>query len=113
LNYGHTVGHGVELVSNYKLRHGEAVAIGMVIETQMAESIGLADNGLVQKIMRKLRSLGLPVKIPTSLDRELIVHAMKYDKKTLLRRVRFALPTRLGEVQVGIEVEGWEKYLYE
>ena len=111
LNYGHTVGHGVELASNYELRHGEAVAIGMVVEARMAESIGLAEEGLVDRITRKLESLGLPVLIPDGMDRDFVAQAMRHDKKAAVRRVRFALPVQLGEVRVGVEVERWERYL--
>ncbi len=64
LNLGHTVGHAVELVSKFELRHGEAIAIGMVAEAKYAERIGIADTGLGNTIAGVLSGYGLPVTIP-------------------------------------------------
>ncbi|MFT3891259.1 MAG: 3-dehydroquinate synthase [Anaerolineales bacterium] len=60
LNLGHTVGHAVELVSKFELRHGEAIAIGTVVEAKYAERIGIAYKGLTDKIAATLSALGLP-----------------------------------------------------
>jgi 3-dehydroquinate synthase len=105
LNLGHTIGHAVELVSGFKLRHGEAVSIGLVSETRLAEHIGLAQPGLSQQISIVLSSLGLPVEIPGDLDTDQILHAMGTDKKRAGGKVRFALPVKLGEARVGVEIE--------
>ena len=110
---GHTVGHGVELVSGFKVRHGEAVAIGMVVEAQMAEDIGLAQAGLADEIAAVLKTLGLPTEIPDELDRAAIVTAMLRDKKKADGIVRFALPTKVGEAQVGVDVYGWDRMISE
>ena len=104
LNFGHTVGHAVEFVSRFQLRHGEAVAIGMVVEARMAERIGLADSGVAEEISACLRGLRLPTEIPPELDREAILQTMQVDKKKAGGKVKFALPVRVGEVQVGVEV---------
>jgi shikimate kinase/3-dehydroquinate synthase len=109
LNYGHTVGHGVELVSDFTVRHGEAVAIGMVLEARLAERIGLANPGLSGEIAKALQHLNLPTKIPPGVDRVQIASAMWRDKKAAGGVVKFALPTAIGKVQVGVEIEGWEK----
>src|SRR5258706_2684264 len=61
LNLGHTVGHAVELVSKFQLRHGEAVAIGMVTEAKYAERIGVAANGLSETKASSLSAFGIPV----------------------------------------------------
>ncbi|MBC8505344.1 MAG: 3-dehydroquinate synthase [Anaerolineales bacterium] len=111
LNFGHTVGHGVELVSGFKVRHGEAVAIGMVVEAQMAEEIGLASAGIVNVISAVLEKLKLPTEIPPHLNRNAIIDAMKRDKKKADGIVRFALPAKIGDVRVGIEVENWEEMI--
>ncbi len=63
LNLGHTVGHAVELVSKFELRHGEAVSIGMVAEAKYAERKGLAKTGLAHVIADVLSDLGLPTSI--------------------------------------------------
>jgi len=111
LNYGHTVGHGVELVSNFRIRHGEAVSIGMVVESKLAEIIGLASGGLSKEIAKSLESIGLPVSIPPELDKAEIIAAMKRDKKVAGGRVKFALPAAIGDMRVGIQVEHWDDLL--
>ncbi len=105
LNFGHTVGHGLEKASHYRISHGEAVAIGMVIETRLAEVIGLARSGLADKIAAGLVGLGLPVQVPPDLDCDAILQAMQKDKKRQDGRLRFALPQKTGRVQTGIVVE--------
>jgi len=105
LNLGHTVGHALELVSGFRLRHGEAIAIGMVAEARLAKRLGLAGDGLSDQIAETLRGLNLPVEIPPDLPREDVLKAMRVDKKKALGIVRFALPVVIGEVRTGVEVE--------
>jgi 3-dehydroquinate synthase len=100
LNLGHTVGHAVELASRFQLRHGEAIAIGMVIESNYAERIGLAKNGLTNTITNTLSALGLPTSIPREMSREEIVRAMRVDKKKNAASIRFALPVEIGKVEL-------------
>ena len=100
LNLGHTVGHAVELVSTFKLRHGEAIAIGMVVEAKFAERIGVAKNGLSDEIAAVLTRLGLPIRIPDELPREEILRAMRVDKKKHAASIRFALPVEIGRVEL-------------
>ena len=104
LNLGHTLGHAVETVSGYHLRHGEAVAIGLVGEARLAERIGLARPGLASAIRNTLLGLGLPVSIPAEMDRSLILAAMQFDKKKAGGSLRFALPVAIGEAQTGVVV---------
>jgi 3-dehydroquinate synthase len=104
LNLGHTIGHAVEAVSDYQIKHGQAVAIGMVAEAKLSEMMGLAEAGLSVQIASLLRDLGLPTQIPAHLDREAMFQAMQVDKKRSRRAVRFALPLRIGEVRVGVEI---------
>ncbi len=111
LNLGHTVGHGVELASGFKLRHGEAVSIGMVVEARMAEQIGLAPRGVADEIAATLQTVGLPTEIPADLDRDAIAAAMSRDKKKAGGVVKFALPAAIGDVRVGIEIEDWNLML--
>ena len=105
LNLGHTVGHGVEQAMDFSLRHGEAVAIGMVAEARLAERIGLAHPGLSGLIAGVLNGLGLPTELPAGLDRAACWAAMQRDKKRADGVVRFALPVRIGEVRTGVTVE--------
>jgi 3-dehydroquinate synthetase len=100
LNVGHTVGHAVELVSKFQLRHGEAVAIGMVAEAKLAERLSVATDGLSNKIADALSVLGLPVHIPPNLPRQEIIKAMRMDKKKKANAIRFALPADIGRIEL-------------
>jgi len=100
LNLGHTVGHAVELVSKFNLRHGEAIAIGMVAEAKYSARVGLAGVGLVEAITESLKALGLPIHIPEEMPREEIIRAMRVDKKKNANAIRFALPIEIGKVEL-------------
>jgi len=110
LNLGHTVGHAIELVSKFNLRHGEAVAIGTVTEAAYAERIGLAEKGLAEIIAETFRALGLPTHIPDELPREEIIRVMRVDKKKSAKSIRFALPVKIGRVDL-VEVSDLEDVL--
>lgn len=105
LNLGHTLGHGLEYASGYRMRHGEAVSIGMVAAARLAARIGMTSQDLSVEIRKVLHGLGLPTEIPADLDRSKIETAMRLDKKRSGGRVRFVLPVRIGEVRTGIEIE--------
>ncbi len=109
LNLGHTVGHGVELASGYQFSHGESVAIGMVVEAELAEKYGIAEPGMAARIRKGVQGLGLPVDIPADFPRERMMDAMQLDKKRAGGKVRFALPEAIGRVRVGVELPGWQK----
>jgi shikimate kinase / 3-dehydroquinate synthase len=104
LNAGHTIGHGIEAASGYRLRHGESIAIGLVAETAIAERIGLAENGLARRVETVLQNIGLPTRCP-GLDAAAIRAAMSADKKKASGKLKFALPKRVGEAGWGIEVD--------
>ena len=113
LNLGHTLGHALELASGYRLRHGEAVAIGTAAEARLAEQIRLAEPGLAQAIEAALTGLGLPVCPPAGIDGGAAIQAVGVDKKRAEGKARFALPVSIGEVRYGIEVEEelWQPFL--
>lgn len=96
LNFGHTIGHAVELVSGYSLLHGEAVAIGMALESKLAEHIGLAQTGTAATVSSALHSAGLPTALPSGSNGDAVIEAMRSDKKGRSGRTRFALPLRIG-----------------
>lgn len=108
LNFGHTVGHGVEKASKYRLSHGKCVAIGMIAETRLSESIALADIGLSEKLIADFTKIGLPVSIPADLDQQEIIDATLLDKKRSSKQIHFSLPERIGKVQTGLVIEDWE-----
>jgi 3-dehydroquinate synthase len=98
LNFGHTIGHAIELVSGYSLLHGEAVAIGMALEGRLAEQIGVAEAGTAATITKTLRTAGLPTDLPPDLESDAVIEAMRSDKKGVSGKTRFALPLRVGEM---------------
>ena len=98
LNFGHTIGHGVELVSGYRLLHGDCVSIGMVIEARLAEQLGVADAGTTEAIERVLLAAGLPTAIPAWIDTSAVLAATHRDKKARAGGVEYALPVRVGEM---------------
>lgn len=104
LNLGHTIGHGIEAASGFRLRHGEAVAIGLVAEAALAERLGLAERGLADEIAAVLRRWGLPTAIPSWVSRQAVWEAMQVDKKKSAGALRFSLPKAIGEVEVGVSV---------
>lgn len=113
LNFGHTIGHAVELVSDYRLHHGEAVAVGIAVETRLAEKLGIAEKGLADEIRAVLAGLGLPMEIPAGLPYADILRSIQADKKKSKGAVKFALPEKLGSVLTGIEIVDLEKMLEE
>ncbi len=110
LNLGHTVGHAVELVSGFKLTHGESVAIGMAVEAAYAVRVGVAVRGVDEAIESTLSTLGLPTRIPGELSREKIIRAMRVDKKKNAKSIRFALPVEIGKVKL-VDVTNLEEVL--
>ena len=98
LNFGHTVGHAIEMLSGYSLAHGEAVAIGMTLESRIAERVGIAAGGLEKEIRTALTAAGLPVKVPEGMDADRILEVMQSDKKARAGEVRYALPRAIGEM---------------
>ncbi len=98
LNAGHTVAHALESATNFALPHGEAVAIGLVLETRVAEEMGVCEHGTSTKIITLLTALHLPVAPPTGLDVERCMAAMHVDKKNRAGEVRAALLSHFGAV---------------
>ncbi len=104
LNYGHTIGHGLEAAGNYRaLHHGEAVAIGMEAEAFLAKELGMAPAEMLLMQTRLLKLCGLPTRAK-KLPLRKVLDAMKLDKKGVDGRARFVLPEAIGRVRHGIEV---------
>jgi 3-dehydroquinate synthase len=103
LNFGHTVGHGLESVMGYSaLRHGEGVAIGMVAAARIGRHLGMCSAEVGDRLAALLESLRLPTRIPgTPLSG--ILNAMRSDKKAVDGSPRFVLPRDIGTVQAGCE----------
>lgn len=95
LNFGHTIGHGVEKCSNYAVTHGHGVAIGMSIITKAAESLGICEKGMSEKLDNLISKCGLPTKSPYSAQ-ELYKVALS-DKKRSGDSITVVLPESEGK----------------
>jgi len=98
LNFGHTIGHAIEVESGYRrYTHGEAVAIGMMGEARLGEKMGL----FPPESLKRLENLLIRAKLPTKgrgLNSEKIFQALKMDKKIREGKQVFVLPQKIGEV---------------
>jgi len=100
LNYGHTFGHAFETLTGYgKILHGEAVAVGMLCASRLAERLGRVDARFTARQRDLLSGLGL-LTDPPPLDPDQVLRTMVHDKKTQHGELRFVLPVRLGEVEL-------------
>lgn len=96
LNYGHTLGHAIELAERYKWRHGAAISIGMVFVAELARINGRLSMDVVERHRRVLASLGLPVTYPAAKWRQLLSN-MKVDKKSRAGSLRFVVLDDIGK----------------
>jgi 3-dehydroquinate synthase len=106
LNYGHTFCHAIETVTGYnRFLHGEAVAMGMVCASRLAEALGRIDATVTKRQKALLDQLRLPTEVPGDVDPGHLLAAMQIDKKAEQGRLRFILPRQLGAVEMvgGVE----------
>jgi len=96
LNFGHTVGHALENLMRYAIPHGEAVAIGLLVESHLAVQLGHLDCNSFDRIRKILSTYALPLKLPSHFPIQTILDAMIVDKKSLKGRPRFAIIDRIG-----------------
>ncbi len=101
LNFGHTIAHSIEHAMRYHMLHGDAVAIGMVVEARIAEALGVAVPGTAREIEEQLRAANLPAEVPRHLSAEDLLAGTRLDKKARAGGVRYALPRRIGEMDPG------------
>lgn len=106
LNFGHTIGHAVEATNGYAMLHGEAIAIGMALESALAERVGIAERGTGAGIVRLLERFNLPTALPAAARADDLLAAMHHDKKRRGSDLHFALPRRIGEM-CGDATSGW------
>jgi 3-dehydroquinate synthase len=105
LNYGHTFAHAFEAIAGYgELLHGEAVSIGMQCAARLARRMNRVDDDFVSRQRDLLAALHLPLEVPP-LDHDLLLGAMASDKKVEHGKLRFVLPTRLGNVELVRDVD--------
>lgn len=104
LNLGHTFGHAIEQVSQYRIRHGEGVAMGLVAAANLSARLGHCPVSLPERIETALRHVNLPVRIPADLPPQAQYRAMFSDKKKAAGKLRFILLRDVGDVFVAEDV---------
>ncbi|MFN9619032.1 MAG: 3-dehydroquinate synthase [Synechococcaceae cyanobacterium] len=105
LNYGHTLGHAVETLSGYGTwLHGEAVGLGMLAAGEIAVLMGLWGPAEQERQRALIAAAGLPLRWP-DLDTDAVLTCLQGDKKVRDGRVRFVLPTGIGQVEIRDDVE--------
>lgn len=101
LNYGHTIGHGLELAGHYKgYLHGEAVAVGMVLAARYAAQKGMCGAELETEVTALLQQFHLPTKANNKLSLQEVLDGMMLDKKVQDGQLVFILPEMLGRVKI-------------
>ena len=104
LNYGHTIGHAIEALTDYrKYRHGEAVGIGMIYVSKIAKEMGFVDDDVIDRQKALLERLGVATE-DKSIEPKQIVKELYQDKKTIGGKLRFILPLKIGEVTISDKV---------
>jgi 3-dehydroquinate synthase len=105
LNFGHTVGHGVERAADYQgISHGEAVSLGMIVACDVSmKKAGLSQNQR-DAIVDLLRKFGLPTELPANFPRQKIFDALKFDKKFEHGQIRFVVTPKIGSAKLSRDV---------
>ena len=99
LNFGHTIGHAVETETRYaRFLHGEAVGLGMCLESRLSEILGLLAAEQFGRIRTLIAAYGLPCDLPDELNAGNLLSHMKRDKKVVAGEMMFVLPERIGGV---------------
>lgn len=98
LNFGHTLGHALEAVSDYALGHGSAVAVGMVLEAELGERLGVTEKGTSLRLAEGLKAIDIQARLPEPCPLEEIAGFLARDKKAREGTPRFVLLRRVGEV---------------
>jgi 3-dehydroquinate synthase len=109
LNFGHTLGHAVEALTEYRrFLHGEAVAIGMAFAARLSQARAHCDAATTQRLRRLLKHAGLPTDVPGDLGPDALAAAIATDKKTRDGKVQFVCIERIGKTRFeylsGVEI---------
>lgn len=98
LNFGHTLGHAIEKLSEYKISHGNAVSVGMVMVCQLGEKIGITEPGTTEKLMRLLKKFGLPTDCPYA-EKDIFIAALA-DKKRNSEKLSLVCIKKIGTATI-------------
>jgi 3-dehydroquinate synthase len=104
LNFGHTVGHAIERVTNFKIPHGDCLSIGMVAACGISMKRAALSSRDRDDVVSLLKQFHLPTQLSAEVDRERVAAAVAYDKKFLGGKIRFVVTPRIGEAYVSNDV---------
>jgi 3-dehydroquinate synthase len=96
LNFGHTIAHALELLENYQLPHGDAVAIGMLVESYLSHRMGLLKRSHFEELEELIRSFHFPLKVSSAVTSEKMRASLARDKKSAKGSARFVLIDKIG-----------------
>ncbi len=99
LNFGHTIGHAIESIEEYTLSHGEAIAIGMIVESLISQKLGHLEQGDFDEIYELFKIMGFPLKISDKVTLSSMKNTMGHDKKAEGAIPRFVILDGIGKVQ--------------
>ena len=98
LNAGHTVAHALEVATDFRLLHGEALSVGLVAEARLGEALDLTAGGTAARLSEALERYDLPIDLPPMVTPESVAQAARTDKKNRGGRLRFSLLENIGKM---------------
>lgn len=99
LNFGHTIGHAIETLENYALSHGEAVAMGVIVESLICLKMKQIDEEEFDEIYQLLKNVGYQLSLSEKVTTQSMMEAMCYDKKAKEQTPRFVILDGIGKVE--------------
>lgn len=112
LNLGHTVGRAIETCSDYKLLHGEAVSIGLVAQVLLGLKYNYVTEEEKDRVCNLLKKAGLPISIPSYIDKEALIKKLYTDKKVRNGKLRFVFQDGIGNIKK-FENDSYAKFIAE
>ena len=104
LNFGHTIGHGIERATDFKIPHGDCVSIGMVAACAISMKRAGFSSEEMEAVVSLVKKFELPWRLSAGVDREKIIDAIAHDKKFLGGKIRFVVTPKIGEAHVSTDV---------
>jgi 3-dehydroquinate synthase len=108
LNLGHTVGHALEKLTGFRLRHGDCVAVGMLAAANLSRRLGKMRDGDLERLEEICKMWGMPLRIPASIESQAIVDTIRSDKKRIGDKLHFIMPVRIGKVIEVTDIDSGE-----
>jgi 3-dehydroquinate synthase len=108
LNLGHTVGHALEKLTGFRLRHGDCVAVGMMVAATLSHHLGKMRDGDLERLEEVCKIWEMPVRIPASIESRAIIDTIKTDKKRIGEKLHFIMPVHIGKVIEFTDIDSGE-----